>query len=158
MRSTNIRGRESARLSVSASREVDEKGPNRTLDVHELFTDTMPASVGNESPMCLLPADWDREVPQHSSRASAYLGSLGLYAEQTSAPEGARVYMDSDEFHPRWNVSSSTSGRTSQRRLAASPGQICAARRRNSHGSVPARRPFCKRSRVSRPPVASPAW
>jgi hypothetical protein len=62
MRSTNTSGRESARLSVSASREVDEKGPNRTLDVHELFTDTMPASVGDESPMCLLPADWDREV------------------------------------------------------------------------------------------------
>jgi hypothetical protein len=27
-------------LSVSSSRQVDEKRPNRTLDAHELFTDT----------------------------------------------------------------------------------------------------------------------
>ena len=40
MRATNISGRESARLSVSSSRQVDEKRPNRTLDAHELFTDT----------------------------------------------------------------------------------------------------------------------
>jgi len=42
MRATNISGRESARLSVSSSRQVDEKRPNRTLDTHELFTDTNP--------------------------------------------------------------------------------------------------------------------
>ena len=40
MRATNISGRESARLSVSSNRQVDEKRPNRTLDAHELFTDT----------------------------------------------------------------------------------------------------------------------
>jgi hypothetical protein len=40
MRSTSISGRESARLSVSSSRQFDEKRPNRTLDAHELFTDT----------------------------------------------------------------------------------------------------------------------
>ena len=34
MRSTNVSGRESARLSVSSSRQVDKKGPNRTLDAH----------------------------------------------------------------------------------------------------------------------------
>jgi hypothetical protein len=39
-RATNISGQESARLSVSSSRQVDEKRPNRTLDAHDLLTDT----------------------------------------------------------------------------------------------------------------------
>jgi len=50
MRATNISGRESVRLSLSLSRQVDEQQPNRTLDAHELFTDTMPASVSDKSP------------------------------------------------------------------------------------------------------------
>jgi hypothetical protein len=40
MRATKISGRESARLSVSSSRQVDEKRQIRTLDAHDLFADT----------------------------------------------------------------------------------------------------------------------
>jgi hypothetical protein len=47
MRATKISGRESARLSVSSSRQVDEKRQIRTLDAHDLFADTNAASVGD---------------------------------------------------------------------------------------------------------------
>jgi hypothetical protein len=47
MRVTNIYCRDLASLSVSSSRQVEEKRPNQTIDADELFTDTIAPEEKN---------------------------------------------------------------------------------------------------------------